>query len=455
MCNDPANVILRMKAKMKAGPDDAEFTSSEKLLAQMSLSARKPPVTLTNPEEAIYIKAVALSECGRDGEAVRLLFSNPRLPPRGKALKFLHTLERETGQFPIEAMLAEVKREGSLKGLDHANFTGVVKIRKTKDGRGRGIFAEKDIDGGTLLMAHKAGFVIPLLSFDEALLSAQNRSRLEFWVPLRFMSLQASTLSYKMLESAHVRQLVSQLHPQVLASGTEEPPVTAYTPCPPLLSKKLKLNAYQTSDNNFGFWLTEPTYLNHSCLRNSHKVFVGDFIFVFASRDLKAGDEVTTHYHNSDWPSERARAGEFHEFTCECIMCQEDSRLSPEVRRELDAIEAEFHQLVEAESPAAKFVPLLRRLKEPRFKEHKLQPVMPELGNVALMVLRRGTMTEERSILEECLDLVVDHANLGSDLKLMRSLPEIFESRGFKELGKRVRELPERLPLFKIPAAFY
>ena len=271
---------------------------------------------------------------------------------------------------------------------------------------------------------------------------------------MQFMALQVSSLAYKMLESAHVRQLVSQLHPQTL-SATEEPPVTAYPLCPPLLSKKIKLNAYLTDSALVGLWLTEPTYLNHNCRSNSFKYFVGDFAFFFAVRDIPAGEEVTTYYLYVLWPSERSRAGKFHEFTCKCIMCQEDARMKPEVRAELDAIDVEFHLLVEADSFASEFLPLLNRLKEPRFKEHKLQPVMPELGEVALEVLRRGLFSEKCSILEECMDLVVDHADYSSKLELLCSLPVAFEARGFKELAKRARELPERLPLLKIPAALH
>ena len=181
MCNDPANVILRTKAEWKG--EKVEFTSPHELLQQKSLSTCIPSVNLTDPEEAIHRNAVALAEGGKNGEAVKHLFSIPQLPPRGKALKFLHTLERETGLYPIDAMRAEVKREGAAKGLDHANFTGPVKIRKTKDGRGRGVFAEKDIAGGTLLMAHKAGFAVPALSYGTDPLSAQAKSRLDFWAP--------------------------------------------------------------------------------------------------------------------------------------------------------------------------------------------------------------------------------------------------------------------------------
>jgi len=44
-----------------------------------------------------------------------------------------------------------------------------------------------------------------------------------------------------------------------------------------------------------GLWLL-PSFVNHSCCPNARRLHVGDYLIVHASRDLKAGEEITFAY---------------------------------------------------------------------------------------------------------------------------------------------------------------
>lgn len=44
-----------------------------------------------------------------------------------------------------------------------------------------------------------------------------------------------------------------------------------------------------------GLWLL-PSFVNHSCVPNARRLHVGDYLVVHASKDLKAGEEVTFAY---------------------------------------------------------------------------------------------------------------------------------------------------------------
>jgi hypothetical protein len=57
--------------------------------------------------------------------------------------------------------------------------------------------------------------------------------------------------------------------------------------CPP----NLTLAIY-----NCGIWLV-PSYFNHSCLPNCHRVFFGDTMFLYAIKDLAEGEELFVQYY--------------------------------------------------------------------------------------------------------------------------------------------------------------
>ncbi|PNW80454.1 hypothetical protein CHLRE_07g318250v5 [Chlamydomonas reinhardtii] len=79
--------------------------------------------------------------------------------------------------------------------------------------------------------------------------------------------------------------------------------------------------ALETEAGGSGLW-TLAAYFNHACLDNTERYFLGDFLFVRASRDLPAGAEVTITYLNPLMSfRERARALEKRGFACGCELC--------------------------------------------------------------------------------------------------------------------------------------
>jgi hypothetical protein len=44
-----------------------------------------------------------------------------------------------------------------------------------------------------------------------------------------------------------------------------------------------------------GFWI-RTSYINHDCLPNSVRTFIGDMMFLRATQDINTGDEITAPY---------------------------------------------------------------------------------------------------------------------------------------------------------------
>jgi hypothetical protein len=75
------------------------------------------------------------------------------------------------------------------------------------------------------------------------------------------------------------------------------------------------------------------SYINHSCLSNARRSFIGDMMIVRASRDLPPNTEITFWYKSpmncdpKDLPVNLQHWG----FKCDCILCQDTRSLSREI----------------------------------------------------------------------------------------------------------------------------
>ncbi|CAD6202233.1 unnamed protein product [Miscanthus lutarioriparius] len=83
-----------------------------------------------------------------------------------------------------------------------------------------------------------------------------------------------------------------------------------------------------------GLWVL-PSFINHSCHPNARRTHIGDHAIVHASRDIKAGEEITFPYFDVLVPvSKRREASRAWGFECKCDRCRfeaEDSILRQEI----------------------------------------------------------------------------------------------------------------------------
>ena len=74
-------------------------------------------------------------------------------------------------------------------------------------------------------------------------------------------------------------------------------------------------------DLSTGIWLL-PSFMNHSCMPNAIRVYIGDICIVRAITDIPEGEEILISYFPlSLFPKVRNR-GHFLGFRCDCILCQ-------------------------------------------------------------------------------------------------------------------------------------
>lgn len=83
-----------------------------------------------------------------------------------------------------------------------------------------------------------------------------------------------------------------------------------------------------------GFW-THASYVNHSCLPNTIRTFIGDIRFMRAVRDISAGEELTNQYvaPDIDIIDRQETLRTTWGFECDCQLCHVDGDITEDTRK--------------------------------------------------------------------------------------------------------------------------
>ncbi|OWM89529.1 uncharacterized protein LOC116199838 [Punica granatum] len=282
-------------------------------------------------------------ECFRlaslDPQAIANLEALSRLLERCRKLD----LQSRTGNFDLSDWVLGGFR-GELPEL--AEFVGAVEIKKS-DLSGRGLFATKNIDTGTLLVVTKAIAIERGILLGEELGESK---QLVMWKS--FVNRVADSSS----KCKRMSQLIGKL-----SSGEEDmgelevPDIAIFRPekegdvtCSnhqetiemgriltildvnSLVEDAISAKVLGRNRDYYGvgIWLL-PSFINHSCCPNARRLHVGNHLIVHASRDIKVGEEITFPYFDVLAPLEMRRkmSGNWG-FRCSCKRCKFEEEIS-------------------------------------------------------------------------------------------------------------------------------
>jgi SET domain len=223
-----------------------------------------------------------------------------------------------------------------------AEFLGPLEVRKS-DHAGRGLFLTKNVDAGSILIITKAvatgrgilsnksdetgqmvmwkNFVDKILSIverckntlDLILKLSNGESDAELEIPgmgLFKTDLGAFT-SDKVTNEVDVGHVLKVLDVNTLTDKS-------------VSAKVLGLNS---GCRAVGLWIL-PSFVNHSCDPNTRRIHVGDWLILHASRDIKAGEEITFAYFDVLKPlTDRQESAKTWGFECQCNRCQIEEKI--------------------------------------------------------------------------------------------------------------------------------
>ncbi|KAK0100838.1 hypothetical protein ONS95_007285 [Cadophora gregata] len=305
-------------------------------------------------EKALYRGALALYNLSRYQEALELLQILLNKYPASQSGAFelarikARLREQNTGLYNFKKMYKAAKLRPPL--IDCATYIGAVEVRETP-GKGRGLFTTQGINAGDLLMCEKA--------FSYA--HAENSSNSD--VPTADIGILVNLGTNRLTMGTHVSQLTEiyqklannssmaseflDLYSDSYKRATEvkvdgAPVVDSF-----LIERIVSLNVFgstvtskdtlQTSsqDSIFGasgLWI-KAAYINHTCMKNCARTFIGDMMIVRATKDMPADTELGWCYAD---PMNREKMqkslSDSWGFKCNCALCRDDAKTPTKVK---------------------------------------------------------------------------------------------------------------------------
>ncbi|KJX98290.1 TPR domain-containing protein [Zymoseptoria brevis] len=253
--------------------------------------------------------------------------------------------EQETGTYTFDDMVETVKRKQ--RRLDHADYDLKVISRQSKTG-GNGLFANESIKAGELVLCEKAYAV-----------AFNDENETESTV---IINMNRDTMSM----GTHATRLVSVMHKLMhnpeqaskfskLYDGGYQPKsitslVDGVVPVDNFqVQAALEVNGFgcpatatalggdeDPSGNGVstGVWIT-ASLINHDCIGNAQRSFIGDFMIVRATKDIAKDEEILQRYKNEtdNYDEFQKTVQQSWGFKCKCRLCVAESKTSGQQRK--------------------------------------------------------------------------------------------------------------------------
>ncbi|KAI5068695.1 hypothetical protein GOP47_0017040 [Adiantum capillus-veneris] len=233
-----------------------------------------------------------------------------------------------------------------------------VAIRLTPDGKGRGLFATKDLKAGSLVLVSNAMAMARWKNSKDTFRSLQGDVVTE--LVQRCMRSKADLQRLDTLpDSSQSKRTdvpsMSLFGPNQAARAGVEPPqghaIIRDCQLEDVDAERIErifLTTGYASDGEHrsdlaraligadlfcGLWLL-PSFINHSCFSNLSQIDVGRAAFFHATRDINAGDELTVSYidaHDSWALYRRQRCSQFG-FECHCKRCAVEAAYDEKIK---------------------------------------------------------------------------------------------------------------------------
>ncbi|KAF5988494.1 TPR domain-containing protein [Fusarium bulbicola] len=331
-------------------------------------------------EKALFRQATALYKLNRFEDCEAMLIDLLDKFPDSKAAETTllsvktRLTEKHAGKYNFKKMYETAKAAKGAPLIDCATYSKPVEIRESP-GRGRGLFTTKAVKAGDLLLVEKA---FEYSFIDETRVMDQCTHMVNFNTK-RLTSGASANLWPKVVQKLYhdpeALLAFNELHhgkykPVTATEADGRPVVDAF-----LVEKILSLNSFgaprSTRDfcgNNVwsgnpapeacastrerplftsvGVWLL-AAHINHSCVGNCRRAFIGDMVIIRAARDIPAGTELVFPYRPStdsesyqDVQTGLAKWG----FKCDCELCKDRLKTTEAVRVQRKELSEEFNK---------------------------------------------------------------------------------------------------------------
>jgi tetratricopeptide (TPR) repeat protein len=291
--------------------------------------------------------------------AKKLFEEQQKLTPLDKDAKMylkrinIRLREQESGTHDFTKMRVNLSQARSR--VDAATFTGHTEIKNSAE-KGRGLFTTRNIAAGELIMCEKAFCVV---------WGHEREAMTAMTYDVRDDRIRVSPIG---LSKAIVQRLISNPSqiPSVMnlygdyqggskdVSTTEDGAVVDVFRVHDIMSRNAFGPGNQFGEEgarnaSTGLWI-HAAYINHSCIPNAQKEYIGDLMILRATRAIAAGEEIFHAYdESSDYDARQAALMTTWGFECKCRLCKAEAKDSVEVRSKREELRGEADAFVARE----------------------------------------------------------------------------------------------------------
>ncbi|RDW56733.1 hypothetical protein BP6252_13988 [Coleophoma cylindrospora] len=249
----------------------------------------------------------------------------------------LRLREQETGVYDLKKIKSGLSR--ARPRVDAASFISNTEVKDSPD-RGRGLFATRDIPIGGTIMYEKAFCVV--WGHESEALTAVTYDVRDEKIRISPVGLSAAIVQ-KLLNNPSQIERVMDLYGDYQGTGkdvvrTEDGPIVDTFRIHDIMSRNAFGPGSQYGEEaankaSTGLWIW-AAYINHSCIANAKKEYIGDLMVVRATRPIAAGEEIFHSYDESgDYDARQKALMTTWGFECKCALCAAEKLDDPAVRK--------------------------------------------------------------------------------------------------------------------------
>jgi tetratricopeptide (TPR) repeat protein len=301
--------------------------------------------------KAYFRAGSAAYALGQYTVAQKLFEEQQKLAPNDKDAKtYLKRVaarmrEQESGNRDFTKMRLNLSQVRSR--VDTATFTGSTKIQDSPK-KGRGLFATRDIAVGDLIMCEKAFSVV--WGHEREAMTAMTFDNRDDRIRVSPVGLSKAIVQ-KLISIPSQIPAVMDLHGDYQGDGknistNEDGPIVDVFRVHDIMSRNAFGPGNQFGEEgarnaSTGLWI-HAACINHSCVPNAAKEYIGDLMILRATRAIKSGEEIFHAYdESSDYDTRQASLMATWGFECECKLCQAQKKDSEDVRRKREELRGE------------------------------------------------------------------------------------------------------------------
>ncbi|KAH8719152.1 hypothetical protein GQ44DRAFT_712610 [Phaeosphaeriaceae sp. PMI808] len=261
--------------------------------------------------------------------------------------------EQESGSHDLAK--ARIGLSRARPRVDAADFISNTKI-KNSPGQGRGLFATRNISTGEVIMYEKAFCVV--WGHEKEAMTAMTYDIRDDRIRVSPVGLSKAIVQ-KLISNPSQIPKVMDLHGDYKGDGSKitkskDGAIVDVFRVHDIMSRNAFGPGNQFGEEgarnaSAGLWV-HAAYINHSCIPNAAKEYIGDIMILRATRPIPSGAEIFHAYdESSDYEARQAALMTTWGFACKCKLCIVEAKESESVRSRREELRGEADAFVHRE----------------------------------------------------------------------------------------------------------